>query len=85
MFLFPSSKFVQCMEEYVDAFIPVSDPRHRVVEQVVQRLVQRNHDIEGINSLPWNVHVVDRPSVNAFVLPVSHSGESKNHQAVEPS
>ncbi|KAI4892571.1 hypothetical protein NFI96_024737, partial [Prochilodus magdalenae] len=56
-------------EEYVESFIPISDPRHQVVEKLVNRLVQRNQDVEGINSLPWKVHLVDRPIVNAFVLP----------------
>lgn len=65
------------MEEYADKFIPVSDPRNQVVELVLQHLTQRNQDVEGINSLPWNVHVVDGPEINAFVLPVSQSGESK--------
>ncbi|XP_072552245.1 metalloendopeptidase OMA1, mitochondrial [Salminus brasiliensis] len=59
----------ECMEEFENMFIPVSDPRHQVVEQVVQHLVRRNQDIDGINSLPWKVHVVESPSINAFVLP----------------
>ncbi|XP_066533412.1 metalloendopeptidase OMA1, mitochondrial isoform X2 [Hoplias malabaricus] len=58
-----------CMEEHANSFLPVSDSRHKLIEQVVQFVVQRNQDIEGINSLPWNVHLVESPSVNAFVLP----------------
>uniref|UniRef100_W5L1K0 Metalloendopeptidase OMA1, mitochondrial n=1 Tax=Astyanax mexicanus TaxID=7994 RepID=W5L1K0_ASTMX len=57
------------MEEFEKLFIPVSDPRQQVVEQVVQHLVQRNQDMDGINYLPWKVHVVESPVVNAFVLP----------------
>ncbi|XP_026881795.2 metalloendopeptidase OMA1, mitochondrial isoform X2 [Electrophorus electricus] len=59
----------ECMEQHKDSFVPASDPRHQVVERLVQHLVQRNHDIEGIDSVPWTVHVVDSPALNAFVLP----------------
>ncbi|XP_076873373.1 metalloendopeptidase OMA1, mitochondrial [Brachyhypopomus gauderio] len=59
----------ECMEEHKESFVPVSDPRHQVVERLVQHLAQRNQDIEGIDLVPWTVHVVDSPAMNAFVLP----------------
>lgn len=59
------------MEEFAELLLPVADPRHQVVEQVVQHLAQRNKDITEISDVSWNVHVVQSPSVNAFVLPVS--------------
>ncbi|TKS74911.1 Metalloendopeptidase OMA1, mitochondrial [Collichthys lucidus] len=47
----------------------VTDPRHQVVERVVQHLAQRNKDIPEVSDVTWTVHVVQSPNVNAFVLP----------------
>lgn len=60
------------MEQYKDSFIPLEDPRHKVVETVVKHLAQRNQDIEEVSRVEWSVHVVDLPAINTFVLPVSH-------------
>ncbi|KAJ8278995.1 hypothetical protein COCON_G00060610 [Conger conger] len=57
------------MELYKESFIPLEDPRHKVVETVVKHLAQRNQDIEELSRVPWSVHVVDNPAINAFVLP----------------
>ncbi|KAF5900459.1 histone H2A deubiquitinase MYSM1-like, partial [Clarias magur] len=57
------------VEEYGNSFIPESDPRHLVVKQLVQHLVDKNRDIEGMNDLPWTVHVVEQPILNAYVVP----------------
>lgn len=72
MFLFLLHSLSQYMEEFKDSLIAPSDPRHQVVEQVVRILAERNQDIAEISAVPWTVHVVDGPTVNAFVLPVSH-------------
>ncbi|KAG7228842.1 hypothetical protein INR49_008620 [Caranx melampygus] len=57
------------MEEFAELLVPVTDPRHKVVEWVVQHLAQRNKDIPEVSDVTWSVHVVQSPSVNAFVLP----------------
>ncbi|XP_016340105.1 metalloendopeptidase OMA1, mitochondrial isoform X2 [Sinocyclocheilus anshuiensis] len=57
------------MEEFKDSLIARSDPRHQAVELVVRILAERNRDIAEISSVPWTVHVVDGPTINAFVLP----------------
>lgn len=59
------------MEEFAELLVPVTDPRHKVVERVVQHLAQRNKDIPEVSDVTWSVHVVQSPNVNAFVLPVS--------------
>lgn len=59
------------MEEFAELLLPVTDPRHQVVERVVQHLAQRNKDIPEVSEVTWTVHVVQSPNVNAFVLPVS--------------
>ncbi|TMS20629.1 Metalloendopeptidase OMA1, mitochondrial [Larimichthys crocea] len=57
------------MEEFAELLVPVTDPRHQVVERVVQHLAQRNKDIPEVSDVTWTVHVVQSPNVNAFVLP----------------
>ncbi|XP_068581565.1 metalloendopeptidase OMA1, mitochondrial [Cebidichthys violaceus] len=57
------------MEEFAELLVPVTDPRHQVVERVVQHLAQRNEDIPEVSQVTWSVHVVQSPDVNAFVLP----------------
>lgn len=61
------------MEEFAELLLPVTDVRHQVVERVVQHLAQRNKDIPEVSNVSWNVHVVQSPTVNAFVLPVSRT------------
>lgn len=61
----------QYMEEFAELLLPVTDPRHQVVERVVQHLAQRNKDIPEVSDVNWTVHVVQNPNINAFVLPVS--------------
>lgn len=58
------------MEEFADLLVPVTDPRHQVVEWVAQHLALRNKDIPEVSNVSWKVHVVQSPDVNAFVLPV---------------
>ncbi|XP_053710352.1 metalloendopeptidase OMA1, mitochondrial [Synchiropus splendidus] len=57
------------MQEFEQLLIPAKDPRHQVVERVVQHLSQRNKDFPGIADVSWTVHVVQSPEINAFVLP----------------
>lgn len=66
------------MEEFGELLVPVTDPRHQVVERLVQHLAERNKDIPEVSDVSWSVHVVQSPNVNAFVLPVS-----KRETAVE--
>lgn len=66
------------MEEFAELLVPVSDPRHKAVELLVQHLQLRNKDIPEMSDISWNVHVVESPTVNAFVIPVSNKGETLN-------
>lgn len=61
------------MEEFGEHLLPDTDPFHQMVEQLVQLLAQRNKDIPEISEVTWSVHVVNSPTINAFVLPVSKS------------
>ncbi|AWP11277.1 putative metalloendopeptidase OMA1 mitochondrial [Scophthalmus maximus] len=64
------------MEEFAELLLPVTDPRHKVVERVVQHLAQRNKDIPQVSDVTWSVHVVQSPNVNAFVLPAEQASLS---------
>ncbi|XP_077963918.1 metalloendopeptidase OMA1, mitochondrial isoform X1 [Gasterosteus aculeatus] len=57
------------MQEFAELLVPVGDPRHQVVERVVQHLAQRNEDLPEVSAVSWSVHVVQSPSINAFILP----------------
>lgn len=57
------------LEEFAERLLPVTDPLHQMVEQSVHLLAQRNKDIPEVSEVPWSVHVVDGPQINAFVLP----------------
>ncbi|KAI5619880.1 metalloendopeptidase OMA1, mitochondrial [Silurus asotus] len=57
------------LEEFEDLLIPENDPRHQVVVRVVQHLADRNQDIEEFKSVPWTVHVIEKPIANAYVMP----------------
>uniref|UniRef100_A0A8C5D0Y7 Metalloendopeptidase OMA1, mitochondrial n=1 Tax=Gouania willdenowi TaxID=441366 RepID=A0A8C5D0Y7_GOUWI len=59
----------QYMEEFKELLLPVSDPRHQVVERLVKHLAQRNQDIPEVSEVSWSVYVVQSPEINAFVLP----------------
>ncbi|XP_040897224.1 metalloendopeptidase OMA1, mitochondrial [Toxotes jaculatrix] len=57
------------MEEFAELLVPVTDPRHKAVEWVLQHLAQRNKDIPEVSGITWRAHVVQNPNINAFVLP----------------
>ncbi|XP_026161283.1 metalloendopeptidase OMA1, mitochondrial [Mastacembelus armatus] len=57
------------VEQFSELLVPVTDPRHQVVERVVQHLAERNKDIPEVSDVTWSIHVVQSPNINAFVLP----------------
>lgn len=72
------SRHLQHLLEFEDLLVPVNDPRHQVVEKMVQHLSQRNKDMPEVSEVTWKVHVVESPIMNAFCLPVS-DGPSDVH------
>ncbi|XP_078526109.1 metalloendopeptidase OMA1, mitochondrial isoform X2 [Lissotriton helveticus] len=57
------------IEEFKDQMLPERDPRHLVVQNVVDHLTECNKDLPAISETKWVVHVVDKSEVNALVLP----------------
>lgn len=66
------------MEEFAELLVPVTDPRHKAVELLMQHLAASNKDIPEVSNITWTVHVVQSPNINAFVLPVSKEIEMKD-------
>lgn len=57
------------IEEFKDQMLPERDPRHLVVQNVVDHLTKCNMDLPAISETKWVVHVVDKSEINALVLP----------------
>ena len=53
------------MQEYQDQILPEWDTRTRQVQKVLDRLIPSS----GLAGEKWEVHVIDDPQKNAFVLP----------------
>jgi metalloendopeptidase OMA1, mitochondrial len=57
--------YAQTMEEFGSKLMPPSSKEHRMVERVMQRLIPHS----GLEGEEWEVHVIDDPMQNAFVIP----------------
>ena len=58
----------QVKEEYKGHFLSDHDPRVSQVKQVLERLLPYAEG-EGLKGMDWEVHVIDSPEQNAFVVP----------------
>lgn len=54
--------------EYRGKFLPDWDPRVVKVKKVLDRLLPFATS-EGLEGVDWEVHVIDSPEQNAFVIP----------------
>jgi predicted Zn-dependent protease len=45
------------------------DPRVRKVQKVLDRLLPYVESFPGLEGTKWEVHVIDSPEQNAFVIP----------------
>ncbi|OCK77172.1 hypothetical protein K432DRAFT_384901 [Lepidopterella palustris CBS 459.81] len=57
--------FEEIMQEYQDQILSQWDPRTRRVQRVLDRLIPAS----GLTGENWEVHVIDSPERNAFVIP----------------
>lgn len=57
--------YKQVMSEFGDKILPDNDPRSRLVQKVLTRLIPSS----GLDSAEWEVHVIDSAETNAFVIP----------------
>jgi predicted Zn-dependent protease len=54
--------------EYRGKFLPEWDPRARKVQTVLERLLPFVKEA-GLGEVGWEVHVIESPEQNAFVIP----------------
>ncbi|KAF2277995.1 uncharacterized protein EI97DRAFT_493199 [Westerdykella ornata] len=59
----------EIMQEYRGRFLPEWDPRVQQVRRVLYRLLPYVRDAGGLQDVDWEVHVIDSPEMNAFVIP----------------
>ncbi|KAK3065594.1 hypothetical protein LTS18_000071 [Coniosporium uncinatum] len=53
------------LQEYGPNILPESDRRVQMVHRVLERLIPSS----GLSNLSWEIHVIDSPETNAFVIP----------------
>lgn len=60
----------QIRQEYAGRFLPDQDPRVKLVKRVLERLLPfAFREGKGLSEMTWEVHVIDSPEQNAFVVP----------------
>lgn len=57
--------FQQTMQQYGNAILPAYHPKSRMVQRVLNRLIPHS----GLEGEDWEVHVIEDPMKNAFVIP----------------
>lgn len=57
-------------QQYAGQFLDDDDPRSRMVKKVLERLLPFAFEQgKGLAEMNWEVHVIDSPEMNAFVVP----------------
>jgi metalloendopeptidase OMA1, mitochondrial len=62
---FSKQAYQQVMSQYEDRILPMHDRRTQMVDRVLRRLIPAS----GLTDQNWEVHVIDDPQKNAFVVP----------------
>ena len=57
--------YQQTMQQYGNAILPAYHPKSRMVQRVLNRLIPHS----GLEDEQWEVHVINDPMKNAFVIP----------------
>lgn len=57
--------YQQTMQQYGNQILPAYHPKSRMVRRVLDRLIPHS----GLQDEDWEVHVIDDPMKNAFVIP----------------
>lgn len=59
------SVYKETMQQYASQILPPHHPKHRMVQRILDRLIPHS----GLEGEQWEVHVIDSPEKNAFVIP----------------
>ncbi|KAL0259785.1 metalloendopeptidase [Diplodia seriata] len=62
--------YAQVLQEYHGQILPAWDRRVQMVQRVLDRLIPAS----GLDNEQWEVHVIDSPEMNAFVIPGNEDG-----------
>ena len=57
--------YQETMQEFGSKILPPSSKEHQMVQRVLDRLVPHS----GLEGEAWEIHVIDDPMKNAFVIP----------------
>lgn len=64
------STVAEIQQQYAGRFLDEDDPRSRMVKRVLERLLPFAFaEAHGLREMNWEVHVIDSPEMNAFVVP----------------
>ncbi|KAH6625581.1 peptidase family M48-domain-containing protein [Boeremia exigua] len=64
------STVAEIKQQYAGRFLDDADPRSRLVKRVLERLLPfAFKEGDGLAEMEWEVHVIDSPEMNAFVVP----------------
>ena len=61
-------QYEELLERFNNDLVPESDERYTKVSRVVNRLLEANKEVKGIDSKVWTISVIDQDDINAFVL-----------------
>ncbi|XP_068098184.1 metalloendopeptidase OMA1, mitochondrial-like [Hyperolius riggenbachi] len=67
--LLTTLEYESLIEEFQDKMLPKEDERYQLVQKTLRHLIARNSDLPEVAKIEWTVHVVDKPVINAMVLP----------------
>ncbi|XP_075037856.1 metalloendopeptidase OMA1, mitochondrial isoform X2 [Mixophyes fleayi] len=67
--LLTTMEYESLIEEFKDTMLPKEDARYQLVEKIVDTLIACNRDLPEVSKIEWTIHIVDKPLINAFVLP----------------
>ena len=58
-------QYEQTMQQYKSKILPSNSKQHRMVQRVLDRLIPAS----GLGDQDWEIHVIEDPMKNAFVIP----------------
>lgn len=61
----------QHLQEFKSILLPKTHPTYSKLLRVTAKLINANRDLPNFKNKKWTLTVIDSPSKNAYVLPVS--------------
>ncbi|XP_018413380.1 PREDICTED: metalloendopeptidase OMA1, mitochondrial [Nanorana parkeri] len=67
--LLTSITYESMIEEFKDEMVSEKEELYQKLQEIVRHLIACNSDLPEVAKIEWTLHVVDKPIINAFVLP----------------